>query len=366
MKRREFLKKAGVGAAVGATGFAGHAMAQSATVENVQWRMAVNWPQSLDNFTTSAREFCQRIGELSNGKFQIRLPEPGETPAQRVLDAVQSGAMQCGHTATNFYVEQEPAFAFGANVPFGLDDRQQNAWMYTDAGRQALEPLFHDYGVVQLLAGSTGAQMGGWYRNEIQSVADLAGLKVHVGGLAGQVLARLGAVPARVAGGDLVAALDKGEIDAAEWSSPYDDEKQGLQSAAPFYYYPGLWGAGPQLSILVNLKQWQALPKAYQAALRVASEEANARMAARYDVGNPQALRRLVQSGTQLRAFPRPVLEAAQLAANQLYEELGAKSAHWKRIYPEWKQFRDDHRLWSRLAQYGHDAFGYTNYGVSA
>jgi TRAP-type mannitol/chloroaromatic compound transport system substrate-binding protein len=193
--------------------------------------------------------------------------------------------------------------------------------------------------------------MGGWFRNEIKSPEDLKGLKFRVGGMAGLVFAKLGVVPQMIGGPDIYPSLEKGTIDGAEWVGPYDDEKLGFNKVAKYYYYPGWWEGGPILMVLVNEKKWQELPKLYQAALNAACGEACAWMPARYDAVNPVALRRLVASGTRLRPFPRSVMEASEKAAMELYEELGQKSAHWKRIYPGWKKFRDEQFLWFRVAE---------------
>jgi TRAP-type mannitol/chloroaromatic compound transport system substrate-binding protein len=202
--------------------------------------------------------------------------------------------------------------------------------------------------------------MGGWYRKEIRTVADLKGLKMRIAGIAGQVLAKLGVVPQQIAGGEIYQALERGTIDAAEWVGPYDDEKLGFHKVARYYYYPAWWEGGPQLSLMVNAKKFAELPKSYQAALAAAAAESNVHMLARYDVRNTDALRKLVAGGAQLRAFPRAVMEACEKAAFELYGELAQKSKHWARIYPQWKKFRDDQYLWFRVAEFGFDNFAYT------
>ena len=225
--------------------------------------------------------------------------------------------------------------------------------------------LFKDYGCIVLAAGSTGCQMGGWFRKEIKTVADLKGLKFRIGGMAGLVLAKLGVVPQMIAGPDIYPALEKGTIDGAEWVGPYDDEKLGFNKVAEYYYYPGWWEGGPMLMTLINEKKWAELPKSYQAALTAACGEANVWMPAKYDAQNPEALRRLIAGGTKLKAFPKAVMEASENAAYELYEELKAKSAHWKRIYPAWKKFRDDQFLWFRVAESTYDNYAfYSKLGV--
>src|SRR5471032_2540092 len=178
--------------------------------------------------------------------------------------------------------------------------------------------------------GNTGTQMGGWFRKEINTVDDLKGLKMRIGGWAGKTLQKLGAVPQQLAGGDIYPALEKGVIDAAEWVGPYDDEKLGFYKVAKFYYYPGWWEGNAQLSTYVNLAQWQQLPKSYQTILEDACSATEMWMTAKYDAENPAALRRLVAGGTQLRPFSRDILDACYKAAQEFYDEQAAKNAKFK------------------------------------
>src|ERR1041385_3505911 len=267
MKRRSFLKKAAVGAA--ATTLAAPAIAQS--TPTITWRMATSWSKSLDTLFGGAEQICKRVGEITDGKFQIRPFAAGEiVPGLQVLDAAQAGTVELGHTAPYYYFGKDPAFAFGTAICFGGNQRQQTAWWLFGGGADAMAPLFKDYGCVGMLSGNTGCQMGGWYRKEIKSVADLKGLKMRIGGMAGLIVAKLGVVPQLIGGPGIYPALEKGTIDAAEWVGPYDDEKLGFNKVAKYYYYPGYWEGGPMLHTLVNLKKWEELPKHYQAALATA------------------------------------------------------------------------------------------------
>ncbi len=365
MERRSFLKKAAVG------GLAAGTVAAPAIVHaqpKLQWRLAASWPKSLDTLFGGADLVARRVGEITDGKFQIRTFAAGEiVPALQVLDAVQAGTVEMGHTAGYYYAGKDPAFAISTAIPFGLNCRQQNAWWYEGGGEQLMAPLFKDYNCVALIAGNTGAQMGGWWRKEIKSLEDFKGVKFRIGGLiAGEVCKRLGAVPQSLGGPDIYPALEKGAIDAAEWVGPYDDEKLGFNKVAKFYYYPGWWEPGPALVSLVNEKKWNELPKDYQAALRAACGEANTWMPAKYDVVNVPALKRLIAGGTQLRAFPESVMNAAAKNAFELYEELKGKSKHWARIYPQWKQFRADSNSWFRVDENTDDNFRlHTKWGLT-
>ena len=354
MERRSFLKKAAAG--VAAAGVAAPAIAQSQP--SIQWRLAASWPKSLDTLYGGAELVARRVGEITDGKFTIRTFAAGEiVPALQVLDAVQAGTVELGHTATYYYFGKDPAFALGTSVCFGMNTRQTNAWYYFGGGREAMEPLFRDYGCIAIPAGNTGCQMGGWYRKEIKSLDDLKGMKMRIGGMAGLILAKLGVVPQLIGGPDIYPALEKGTIDSAEWVGPYDDEKLGFNKIAQYYYAPGYWEGGPMLMTLVNEKKWNELPKAYQAALTTACGEANVWMPAKYDAENPAAMRRLIAGGTKLRRFPQAVLEAAEKASYELYEELKAKSKHWARIYPQWLKFRDEQFQWFRVAESTYDNY---------
>jgi TRAP-type mannitol/chloroaromatic compound transport system substrate-binding protein len=356
MERRSFLRKAAAG--VAASAVAAPAIAQSQPA--IQWRMAASWPKSLDTLFGGAELIARRVAEITDGKFQIRTFAAGEiVPALQVLDAVQAGTVEMGHTASYYYFGKDAAFTLGSCLSFGMNTRQNFSWWHFGGGAEAMAPLFKEYGCIAMLAGGTGCQMGGWVRKEIKSVADLKGLKFRIGGMAGLVLAKLGAVPQMIAGPDIYPALEKGTIDGAEWVGPYDDEKLGFNKVATYYYYPGWWEGGPMLSLLVNEKKWHELPKAYQSALAAACGEASVWMPAKYDAQNPQALRRLVAGGTKLRPFPKEVMEACEKAAFELYGELMSKSEHWKRIYPQWKKFRDEQFLWFRVAESTYDNYAF-------
>jgi TRAP-type mannitol/chloroaromatic compound transport system substrate-binding protein len=360
MQRRSFLKKTLAGAAAGAV--AAPAIAQTSAQPTVNWRMAASWPKSLDTLFGGAELVGKRVAEITDNKFQIRVFAAGEiVPALQVLDAVQAGTVECGHTASYYYFGKDPAFAFGTAVCFGGNTRQQQAWWHFGGGKEAMAPLYKEYGCVPFLAGNTNCQMGGWWRKEIKTVADMKGQKMRIGGMAGLIMAKLGVVPQQLGAPDIYPSLEKGTIDAAEWVGPYDDEKLGFNKVAKFYYYPGFWEGGPMLHLLVNEKKLAELPAAYKAALETACGEANQWMQAKYDAQNPPALRRLVAAGTQLRAFPRAILEAAEKAAYEVYDEMGAKSAHFKRIYPEWKKFRDEQFLWFRVAEQTYDNYSFNS-----
>jgi TRAP-type mannitol/chloroaromatic compound transport system substrate-binding protein len=358
MKRRSFLKKAAAGLAVGSV--AAPAVAQTAAMPTVSWRMASSFPKSLDTLFGSADELVKRVAAATDNKFQIRLFAGGEiVPGLQVLDAAQNGTVECGHTANYYYIGKNPAFAFDTAMGFGMNARQQNAWMYYGGGRELMNEFFKTYSVHAIPAGNTGAQMGGWYRKEIKTVADLKGLKMRIGGLAGQIIAKLGAVPTQIAGGEIYQALERGTIDAAEWVGPYDDEKLGFNKVAKFYYYPGWWEPGPGLSFIVNRTEWAKLPKDYQSIFEVAAYEANVSMAAKYDALNPGAFEQLTKAGVKLRKFSNEILRAAQKEAFDLYNDEAAKGAQYKKIFDGWKKFRDGTYKVMAVHELGYENFAF-------
>ncbi len=243
--------------------------AQAADLPAIRWRLASSFPKNLDTIYGAAETLSKRVAALTGGKFQIRVFAGGElVPGLQVLDAVGNGTAECGHSAGYYYVGKNLALAFDTAVPFGLTARQQNAWMYAGGGIEALRTLYAKYNVLQFPGGNTGTQMGGWFRQEIKSMADLKGLKMRIPGIGGKIMARLGAVPQTLPGGDIYPALERGALDAAEWVGPYDDEKLGFHKIAKHYYYPGWWEGGPQLSFLRQSGQLESPARSVPPGLR--------------------------------------------------------------------------------------------------
>jgi TRAP-type mannitol/chloroaromatic compound transport system substrate-binding protein len=347
MKRRDLIKGAGIGVLSSLA-----TSARATELPAIRWRLASSYPKSLDTIYGAAELLAERVNRISEGKFQIRVFAGGEiVPGLQVLEAVEQGTVECGHTASYYYVGKNMTFAFDTCLPFGLNAREQNAWMYFGGGLQLMREFFKSYNLISFPGGNTGVQMGGWFRKEIKSLADLKGLKMRIPGIGGQILARLGVVPQTLAGGDIYPALERGAIDATEWVGPYDDEKLGFHKVAKNYYYPGWWEGGPQLTFYVNLKKWQELPDPYKAAFETAAAEANVTMLAAYDAKNPPALQRLLKQGVKLHAFPKDVMLAARKMAFEMYEEEAHKNATFRRIYVEWKKFAVASDQWFKVAE---------------
>lgn len=359
MKRRDFLKKTAVGTAAAASAVV--APAVIAGPKKIRWRMATSWPKAFDTIFGAPVNIAERVKAMSGGNFQIIPYASGElVGGLEVFDAVSQGTVQMGHTASYYYVGKNPSFAFDTALPFGLNFRQQNAWYHNGGGREAMRKLFDEFNIINFPAGNTGTQMGGWFRKEVNSVSDLKGLKMRIPGMGGKVMSRLGVTVQVLPGGEIYPALERGVIDATEWIGPYDDEKAGFQKVAKFYYYPGWWEPGTTLSLYVNQKAWDSLPKEYREMISTATVYANQQMMAEYDAKNPAALKSLIGKGVQMRSFSDEILQAAQKEAIALYDELSAKDPVYKSIYENWRKFQADSDNWFRTAEtaYARFAFG--------
>ena len=356
MNRRALM---GAAAAAAPAALATPALAQTQMPE-VRWRLTSSFGRNLDVLFGTAEAICRRVGQLTDGKFRIQAFPGGEiAPPLAALDAVQSGAVECTHTAPYYYVGKEPGFAFFTAMPFGLNNRMWTAWFRHGGGRELNAELLSDYNAISFPAGDTGAQMGGWFRNEVPNLAALNGLKFRIAGFAGQVFQRLGAAPTQVAAADIYPSLERGALDAVEFVGPHDDEKLGFVRVARYYYAPGFWEPGARLHFMANRAAWNALPDIYKNAIEVACAEADTEMLARYDHLNPQALRRLVAAGAQLRFFNRDIMQAAWNATNEVYAETGARNPRFKKILDSYIPYRNELYQWFRVAENSFDNFAF-------
>ena len=353
MQRRSLISGAGL-AGVLAAGVAPAVHAQPL----VRWRLASSFPKSLDTIHGAADVFARKVRELSGGRFEVTVHAAGELmPAFGVVDGVQQGIVEAAHTAPYYFFAKDETFAIGGAIPFGLNSRQMSAWTYEGNGRKLMREFYARYDMTSFPCGNTGAQMGGWMRQEIRSAEDLKGLKFRIGGFAGMVLERLGGVPRNIPAGEIYQALAKGAIDAAEWIGPYDDQKLGFNKVAPYYYYPGWWEGGLQLDLYVTLKAYRALSPEYKAFVEMASTYAHVETQAKYDVRNPGALKQLVASGARLRPFPADILTHAFRESMRLYDELSASNPQWRKVYADYRRFRSDQNLWFRFTEATFDRF---------
>ena len=354
MDRRSIIKHAGI-AGVLAAGAAPAVHAQAA----IRWRLASSFPKSLDTIYGGAEVFSKAVKAMSGGKFEISVHAGGELmPPFGVMDGVQQGTVEMCHTVPYYFYGKNPAFALGSAIPFGFNARQMNAWMLHGNGRKLMNEFYANYNAISFAGGNTGTQMGGWYRKEIKSPADFKGMKMRLGGgLVGEVMQKLGAVPQSIPGGEIYQALEKGTLDAAEWVGPYDDQKLGFNKVAPFYYYPGWWEGGPEVDFFVNQKAFGGLSAENKAIIEAATNVAHVDMLAKYDAMNPKALKQLVAAKTKVLPFSQAVMDASFKASMEVFAQNDAKSPEWKKIYADMRAFQRDQILWFRFAEARFDSF---------
>jgi len=362
--RRKFLSGAGL-LAVGATAFAAPALANASP--EIRWTMASAFPPSLDAIYGAARACAAAVADMTDQQFVLAVESAGAiAPAVDALDAVAAGRADCAHTMLSYSWTKQPAYFFASGAPFGMNARQHAAWLRIGGGGELVDALLSERGLIAMPMGGTGGQMAGWFRKEMRSAADFAGLKVRIGGFAGKVLERRGATAVSLPKEKILDALANGSLDAFEWIAPYDDEKFArsgdgagapISTVAPYYYYPGWWKGETQLHLVVAKEKFAALPKAYQTALRAAAALADDGVRAHYDAANPGALKRLVVGGAQLRLFPQEVLEVCYQATNDLYADLSRQNAKFKAMADSYLAFRSDEYLWWQVAEYSFDNF---------
>jgi TRAP-type mannitol/chloroaromatic compound transport system substrate-binding protein len=354
LKRRQILTG-------GATALAGAAVASPAVAQSqpaFKWRLTSSFPRVLDTIFGTAQTLAKYVAEATDNQFQIQTFPAGEiVPGLAALDAVSNGTVECAQTPVYFYIGKDPTLGFGTGIPFGLNARLQHSWWHFADGAEIINGVLAKFNVTGFPCGNSGCQMGGFFRKELKEVDDLKGLKFRIGGMGGQVLAKLGVVPQQIAPGDVYPALERGTIDAAEFVGPYDDEKLGLHRVAQYYYYPGWWEGGAMMHLVVNNEHWSKLPKTYQRIVQDACEAADHWMLGKYDAVNAPALRRLVAGGAQLRPFPLPIMEAAYKAAQDLYAEIAANNPAFKRALDSTNAFRAEQLQWWQVGEYSFDSF---------
>ena len=360
--RRGFI----VGAGLSAAGATTPAPVVAQPSPEVHWKLTSAFQPTLDLMYGGGETFAQAVSNLTDGRFTIAISPAGEiaSPIDAVA-AVAAGKAECAHTALSYSWNKNPAYIFGSGAPFGMNARQQSAWLQEGGGDGLINELLGERNLTAFPLGGTGAQMAGWFRKEIRSVSDFSGLKIRIGGFAGKVFENRGAIPVSVPKDEILQALTKGTLDAFEWAGPYDDVRfsgtepgaEPISKAAPYYYYPGWWKGEFQLHLVVSKEKLEALPKSYQAAVRSAAAMANQSVSAKYDAANPGALKKLVIGGAQLRLFPQETMAACYKTANDIYAQLSLENPNFKKLADSYMAFRADQYLWWQVAEYSFDNF---------
>jgi len=338
MKRREFLKKAGVAAASATLAPLMFAKAQGGSL---RWELVSSFPQGLDTIFGGAEDFARIANEMSDGQIEVTVYPAGAMVAGfEVYDAVASGAFQLAHSASYYFVGKRAAHAMFTSLPFGMNAQQQMAWIEHGGGQALWDEINAPDNLKAFNLGNTGTQMGGWFKREINSPADLQGLAIRTAGLVGEVYRKAGANVQSLPGGEIFPALERGAIDAADWVGPYDDEKLGLNRAAPYYYTPGWQEPSAMLNLYVNLELWNSLDTRLQSIVHNAARSATTLMLAKYDANNGLALKRLIDGGTEVKRFPDEVLDNFRRFMDEVNAEKAAADEFYARALASFKDFQ--------------------------
>ena len=362
MRRRDFIARLGAGAvAGGALAACGDGRRQSPPDDVAgrdegprhRWKMVTTWPRNFPVLGTGAEYLAELISTLSNGRLEVRVYAAGElVPAFEGFDAVSRGVAEMGHGASYYWKGKNPAFQFFSTVPFGMNWSEMNAWLYHGDGLALWEEAYAPFGVVPMPAGNTGMQMAGWFNREINSASDLQGLKMRIPGLGGEVLRRAGGLPVTLPGGELLAAMQTGAIDATEWINPYSDLAFGLHRVARYYYYPGWHEPGTTLECIVSRDALERLPGDLREIVRVAAEVVNQRVVTEYAASNYGALKELRETHRiDLRRLPGEVLAQLRKLAGPVVREVGESSDFARRVYASYVKFQREVSGWHSISE---------------
>lgn len=343
LKRRQFV--GGLAAAAGVAACAKQdadcASGETAAQELFEWSIVTAWPPKYPGMGMGVENLVEWISVASNGRLKIKVYGAGElVPAFEVFDAVSRGTVEMGHGASYYHKGKLDAAQFFTAIPFGLNYREMNGWLYYGGGLELWRELYEPFDLIPFPCGNTGVQMGGWFNKEINSIDDLKGLKMRIPGLGGEVLRRAGGTPITLPGSEIFTSLQTGAIDATEWVGPYNDVAFGLHKAARYYYYPGWHEPGPTLECIINREAWESLPEDLQAIVRIACQAINLDVDADYVNGNAIALQQLMQdSNVELRKFPDDVLNHLKTITDDVVSELVARDPASAKIYASMDAF---------------------------
>jgi TRAP-type mannitol/chloroaromatic compound transport system substrate-binding protein len=364
MNRRYFLAGTATGLVLGTAGTAAILKAnkpQGAATpakikQRTEWRMVTTWPEKFPGLGTGAERLAQRITAMSGGRLTVKVFAAGTmVPALGTFDAVAQGSAEMGHGAAYYWQGKSKSFNFFTAVPFGLTATELSAWIHYGGGQQLYDEGYAKFGLKPFLAGNTGVQMGGWFKNEIKSIEDFKGLKMRMPGLGGEVLRRIGATAENLAGGDIFPALSSGRIDATEWVGPWNDLAFGFYKIAKNYYWPGFHEPGSGIECMVNKAKYDALPADLQAIVTSACRAEVDAMLGEFNRRNAESLKVLIdQHGVKLQRFPDDVMAALGKAASDVLAELENADDLTKRTYQSFKSFRNEAIGWSKLAEQGY------------
>ena len=352
MKRRQFLKKAGMAGVAGVAGVSALA-APAIAQKRIDMVMVTTWSRDFPGLGTGAQRLAKRINAMTDGRINVEYFAGGErVGAFDAFDEVASGRAQAYHAADYYWKGKHLGWAYFSSVPFGLTYQETNAWIRFAGGQELWDELAGGFGLKCLMAGNTGVQMGGWFRKEINSPDDFKGLKMRIPGLGGDVIAKLGGSPVSLPGAQIYENLVSGAIDATEWVGPWNDSFMKFYEAAKFYYYPGFHEPGTMLSFGMNAEWWHGLSTTDQLIIEAATAAENDIMMAEYTAKSGAALKKLIEEqGVKLRQFNDDVYDAFGKAAEEVFETVRAHSDLANRIDASFRKARSDIGAWSKISE---------------
>jgi len=363
INRKNFLKKTALGTVALSTVAAacGGTTEQTSTdgspvintSKKYRWKMVTTWPPNYPILGEGLEKMVQWIEEMSNGRMKIKVYGGGElVPPLESFDAVSSGTAEIGHGGAYYWAGKAPAAQFFASVPFGMNAQQMNAWLLSGGGLELWRELYAKFNLVPFPCGNTGVQMGGWFNKEINSLADLKGLKMRIPGFGGKVLEKAGGSPVLAPGSELYTNLERGVIDATEWIGPFHDYKMGFQDIAKYYYSPGWHEPGTSLELFVNKPKFDALPKDLQVIIETASLRCNNWMLAEIETQNSIFLDKLVkEKNIEIRYFPDEVLDKLREYTQEILAEITASDPFAKKVYASYDGFRQRAKAWAAVTE---------------
>jgi TRAP-type mannitol/chloroaromatic compound transport system substrate-binding protein len=353
MKRRKVLTAAGA-LAIAACAQEKQSGDLAPADTRFNWKMVTSWPPNFPGVGSGVVRLAKFIEAASGGRLRITVYAAGELiPPFEVFDAVSRGTAEMGHGAAYYWKGQEEAAQFFTAMPFSMTAQEMNGWLYYGGGLELYRELYAPHDLIPFPAGSTGTQMGGWFNKEINTLADLQGLKMRIPGLGGEVLKRAGGTPVTLPGADIFTALQTGSIDATEWIGPYNDVSFGFHKAARYYYYPGWQEPGPILECIVNREAFDALPDDLRAIVELACSASNDQITAEYTARNASSLQQLKNEGQiEIRPFPDDVLRQLNNLTDEVVAELAALDSMAERINDSFQTYRKTVAQWTRISEH--------------
>ncbi|MDN3652164.1 TRAP transporter substrate-binding protein DctP [Thalassotalea ponticola] len=321
--------------------------------QRFKWKLVTSWPKNFPGLGSAPEKFAQHVNKMSNGRLTVEVFGAGQlVPGFEVFDSVAEGTAEMGHSGAYYWKGKIPAASFFAAVPFGMTASETNAWLHYGGGLELWQKLYKPFGIIPVAGGNSGAQFAGWFNKEINSIADLQGLKMRIGGIGGEVMSRAGALPVNMPGGEIFSSLQSGALDASEWVGPYNDLAFGFHKAAKYYYSTAWQEPTATLEFLINEQAFNQLPSDLQEMVLVAARAVHDDMLNEYTARNARALQTLItQHNVQVRTFPDDVIDVLKSTTKEVINEMAEQDASVKEVWTSYKAFYDEIKRYHQLSE---------------